>query len=156
MGLARTLTAECGVRGVPLNAVCPEWVKTEMDAAELAEGSYTDADIPEREPMGRFVLLEDTARAIAFLVEESGSGVVNGAILAMDEGGLRSGAGSRSGRASGEGKAAEFRLAEIAQSINVSAEFSNLGVAVFAIHSNTNWLESSLCGAGRFGMSLSE
>ena len=47
MGLARTLTAECGVRGVPLNAVCPEWVKTEMDAAELAEGSYTDADIPE-------------------------------------------------------------------------------------------------------------
>ena len=34
IGLTRTLAAEWGGRGVRVNAVCPGWVKTEMDSAE--------------------------------------------------------------------------------------------------------------------------
>ncbi|MGE5763312.1 MAG: SDR family NAD(P)-dependent oxidoreductase, partial [Mycobacterium leprae] len=45
IGLTRTLAAEWGGRGVRCNAVCPGWVKTEMDAADQAGGGYTDADI---------------------------------------------------------------------------------------------------------------
>jgi hypothetical protein len=41
-----------------------------MDHADQAGGSYTDADIPERVPMGRFASPEDIARAIAFLSDE--------------------------------------------------------------------------------------
>jgi NAD(P)-dependent dehydrogenase (short-subunit alcohol dehydrogenase family) len=33
VGLTRTLAAEWGGRGVRVNAVCPVWVKTEMDVA---------------------------------------------------------------------------------------------------------------------------
>jgi NAD(P)-dependent dehydrogenase (short-subunit alcohol dehydrogenase family) len=86
VGLTRTLAAEWGGRGVRVNAVCPGWVKTEMDLADQAGGSYTDADITQRIPMGRFARPEDVARAIAFLADESESGFVNGATLTVDGG----------------------------------------------------------------------
>ena len=69
IGLTRTLAAEWGGRGVRVNAVCPGWVKTEMDVADQAGGSYTDADITGRMPMGRFASADDIAKAIAFLAD---------------------------------------------------------------------------------------
>ncbi len=86
VGLTRTLAAEWGGRGVRVNAVCPGWVKTEMDEADQARGSYSDADITQRVPMGRFATPDDIARAIAFLADESESGFVNGHTLTVDGG----------------------------------------------------------------------
>ena len=86
IGLTRTLAAEWGGRGVRVNAVCPGWVKTEMDVADQAGGSYTDADITGRVPMGRFASADDIARAIAFLADPNESGFVNGHALAVDGG----------------------------------------------------------------------
>ncbi|HUJ30689.1 MAG TPA: SDR family oxidoreductase [Candidatus Acidoferrum sp.] len=86
IGLTRTLAAEWGGRGVRCNAVCPGWVKTEMDAADQASGSYTDADIVGRVPMARFATPEDIARAIAFLADPAESGFVNGHALVVDGG----------------------------------------------------------------------
>jgi NAD(P)-dependent dehydrogenase (short-subunit alcohol dehydrogenase family) len=86
VGLTRTLAAEWGGRGVRVNAVCPGWVKTEMDAADQAGGSYSDADIMQRVPMGRFARPDDVARAIAFLADDAESGFVNGHTLTVDGG----------------------------------------------------------------------
>jgi NAD(P)-dependent dehydrogenase (short-subunit alcohol dehydrogenase family) len=86
IGLTRTLAAEWGGRGVRVNAVCPGWVKTEMDAADQAGGSYTDADITGRVPMARFASPDDIAHAIAFLADSRESGFVNGHALAVDGG----------------------------------------------------------------------
>ena len=86
IGLTRTLAAEWGGRGVRVNAVCPGWVKTEMDLADQAGGSYTDADITGRIPMGRFATPEDVARAIAFLADDKASSFVNGHCLSVDGG----------------------------------------------------------------------
>lgn len=86
IGLTRTLAAEWGGRGVRVNAVCPGWVKTEMDTADQAGGSYTDADIEGRVPMGRFASPDDVAKAIAFLADPQESGFVNGHALAVDGG----------------------------------------------------------------------
>jgi NAD(P)-dependent dehydrogenase (short-subunit alcohol dehydrogenase family) len=86
IGLTRTLAAEWGGRGVRVNAVCPAWVKTEMDSADQAGGTYTDADIIGRIPMGRFASADDVARAIAFLAEPDESGFVNGHALVVDGG----------------------------------------------------------------------
>ncbi len=86
IGLTRTLAAEWGGRGVRVNAVCPGWVKTEMDFADQAGGSYSDADITGRIPMGRFARADDIARAIAFLADEEESAFVNGVALSVDGG----------------------------------------------------------------------
>jgi NAD(P)-dependent dehydrogenase (short-subunit alcohol dehydrogenase family) len=86
IGLTRTLAAEWGGRGVRVNAVCPGWVKTEMDSADQARGTYSDADITGRIPMARFATPDDIANAIAFLADERQSGFVNGHTLTVDGG----------------------------------------------------------------------
>ena len=86
IGLTRTLAAEWGGRGVRVNAVCPGWVKTEMDEEDQGAGGYTDADIEGRVPMGRFATPEDIARAVAFLADPDWSGFVNGHTLSVDGG----------------------------------------------------------------------
>lgn len=86
IGLTRTLAAEWGGRGVRVNAVCPGWVKTEMDVADQAGGGYTDTDITSRVPMGRFASPDDIASAIAFLADERLSGYINGHTLSVDGG----------------------------------------------------------------------
>ena len=85
IGLTRTLAAEWGGRGVRVNAVCPGWVKTEMDAADQANGTYTDDDITQRVPMNRFASPDDIARAIAFLAGGE-SPFINGHTLVVDGG----------------------------------------------------------------------
>ena len=86
IGLTRTLAVEWGARGVRVNAVCPGWVKTEMDHKDQAGGSYTDQDITDHVPMGRFASPQDIAKAIAWLCDGSQSGFVNGITLPVDGG----------------------------------------------------------------------
>ena len=86
IGLTRTLAAEWGGRGVRVNAICPGWVKTEMDQEDQDSGGYTDADIEGRTPMRRFARPEDIAQAVAFLATPEQSGYVNGHTLSVDGG----------------------------------------------------------------------
>ena len=86
IGLTRTLAIEWGARGVRVNAVCPGWVKTEMDHKDQAGGSYTDLDITEHVPMARFARPDDIAQAIVWLCDSSKSGFVNGIALPVDGG----------------------------------------------------------------------
>ena len=70
-----------------VNAVCPGWVKTEMDAEDQASGGgYTDEDIESHVPVGRFATPDDVAAAVAFLADPVRSGFVNGAALSADGG----------------------------------------------------------------------
>ena len=86
IGLTRTLAVEWGARGVRVNADCPGWVKTEMDHKDQAGGSYTDQDITDHVPMGRFARPHDIAEAIAWLCDDTKSGFVNGIALPVDGG----------------------------------------------------------------------
>jgi NAD(P)-dependent dehydrogenase (short-subunit alcohol dehydrogenase family) len=86
IGLTRTLAAEWGGRGVRVNAVCPGWIKTEMDDAAQELGLYSDHDIINRVPMARFAQAADVAGAIAYLADWEKSGFVNGVSLPVDGG----------------------------------------------------------------------
>jgi NAD(P)-dependent dehydrogenase (short-subunit alcohol dehydrogenase family) len=86
IGLTRTLAAEWGGRGVRVNAVCPGWVKTEMDHEDQTSGGYNDTDIRGRTPMSRFATPQDIAQAVAFLADPELSSYVNGHALSVDGG----------------------------------------------------------------------
>jgi NAD(P)-dependent dehydrogenase (short-subunit alcohol dehydrogenase family) len=86
VGLTRTLAAEWGGRGVRVNAVCPGWIKTEMDAKDMGSGAYNDADIVDRVPMARYARPTDVAAAIAYLADPELSGFINGVSLPVDGG----------------------------------------------------------------------
>jgi NAD(P)-dependent dehydrogenase (short-subunit alcohol dehydrogenase family) len=86
LGLTRTLAAEWGGRGVRVNAVCPGWIKSEMDVADQSSGAYTDEDIVNRVPMARFARPEDVAATIAYLADCECNGFVNGVSLPVDGG----------------------------------------------------------------------
>lgn len=84
IGLTRTLAAEWGGRGVRVNAVCPGWIKTEMDARDMGSGAYSDDDIINRVPMARFASPDEVARTIMFLAD--GDSFINGVSLPVDGG----------------------------------------------------------------------
>ena len=86
IGLTRTLAAEWGGRGVRCNAVCPAWVKTPMDVADQASSGYTNEDITDRVPMGRFASPQDIAATVGFLADPEQSGFINGQSIAVDGG----------------------------------------------------------------------
>lgn len=88
VGLTKTLAAEWGGRGVRVNAVCPGWIKTEMDAADQGAGAYSDQDIVDRIPLARFARPQDVAAAIDFLLDANRSGFINGVSLPVDGGWL--------------------------------------------------------------------
>jgi NAD(P)-dependent dehydrogenase (short-subunit alcohol dehydrogenase family) len=106
VGLTMTLAAEWGGRGVRVNAVCPGWIKTEMDVADQSSGAYSDADIEDQVPMARFATPQDVASAVAFLADPSRSGFVNGVALSVDGGWAADGSWTalrRSTRSGGRG-----------------------------------------------------
>jgi NAD(P)-dependent dehydrogenase (short-subunit alcohol dehydrogenase family) len=85
IGLTRTLAGEWGGRGVRVNAVCPGWIKTEMDEKDMGSGAYDDTDIVNRVPMARFATPQDVAEGIAFLASEAAA-FINGVSLPVDGG----------------------------------------------------------------------
>jgi NAD(P)-dependent dehydrogenase (short-subunit alcohol dehydrogenase family) len=85
IGLPRTLAGEWGGRGVRVNAVCPGWIKTEMDERDMGSGAYDDRDILNRVPMARFAQSEDVAQAIVFLASDAAA-FINGVSLPVDGG----------------------------------------------------------------------
>ncbi|MGH7565491.1 MAG: SDR family NAD(P)-dependent oxidoreductase [Gemmatimonadota bacterium] len=95
VGFTRSVAAEAAPRGVTVNALCPGYVDTGMtdesvarivERAGLSETEAREA-ILATSPQRRLIEVDEVARAVTWLCEDSARGV-NGQAIVIDGGGL--------------------------------------------------------------------
>ncbi len=87
--LTKTMAVELGRHGIRVNALCPGYIRSPLNAAIAAGlGDDFEADyVRQRIPLGRAGLAEDVAGAYAFLASQDSS-FVHGTGLVIDGGQL--------------------------------------------------------------------
>jgi NAD(P)-dependent dehydrogenase (short-subunit alcohol dehydrogenase family) len=87
--LTRTMAVELGRHGIRVNALCPGYIQSPLNAAIAAglDEDFEDAYARDNIPLGRLGRPEDVAAAYAFLASDDAS-FVHGAALVVDGGQL--------------------------------------------------------------------
>lgn len=106
--MTKTLAAEWGRSGVRVNAVSPGYVLTPVLADAIARGLRDPAVMEENSALGRMVMPQEIARAIAFLLSDDAS-AITGINLPVENGWLVAGSwhtygGLRAPRPRGDGE----------------------------------------------------
>ncbi len=83
IGLTQSLAKEMASRGVPVNAVSPGFIETDMTAEHLPEAAR--GALLEQIPLGRIGLADDVAHAVAFLAGPEAA-YVTGQVLRVNGG----------------------------------------------------------------------
>lgn len=84
IGLARSLAAELGADGITANAICPGYIKTEINLALQRDPAY-DAKVKAANPTRRWGLPDEVAHSAVFLASDAAS-YINGHALVVDGG----------------------------------------------------------------------
>ena len=82
--LTRTLAVEWAEHGVHVNALSPGFIWTDITGQTQESGGYTDDDIRDRTPLGRFGTVDEVAECATFLVGRNN--FVTGEVLYVDGG----------------------------------------------------------------------
>jgi NAD(P)-dependent dehydrogenase (short-subunit alcohol dehydrogenase family) len=87
--LTRSMAVELGQHGIRVNALCPGYIDTPLNAAIAAEldVGFSDRYAAERIPLKRVGRVDEVAAAYAFLASEDAS-FIHGAALVIDGGQL--------------------------------------------------------------------
>jgi 3-oxoacyl-[acyl-carrier protein] reductase len=87
--LTRSMAVELGRHGIRVNALCPGYIDTPLNAAIAAglEAGFSDRYAAERIPLNRVGRADEVAAAYAFLASDDAS-FIHGAALAVDGGQL--------------------------------------------------------------------
>jgi len=73
------------VHNITVNAVAPGYVRTEATDEHIADGWFDEAGILRRTPLGRWIEMDDIARAVAFLASDQAINIT-GVVLPVDGG----------------------------------------------------------------------
>ncbi|MDA8345584.1 MAG: SDR family NAD(P)-dependent oxidoreductase [Thermaerobacter sp.] len=85
LGLTKVLSNEWARSGVRVVCLDPAYIRTDLDVQDQATGSYDDADVERRTPMGRYGTLDEVAGVALFLCSDD-AGYVTGSRVTVDGG----------------------------------------------------------------------
>jgi glucose 1-dehydrogenase len=85
VALTRVLASEWAMHNITVNAVAPGYVRTEATDEHIADGWFDEAGILRRTPLGRWIEMDDIARAVAFLASDQAANIT-GVVLPVDGG----------------------------------------------------------------------
>jgi 3-oxoacyl-[acyl-carrier protein] reductase len=85
IGLTKVLSNEWARSGVRVVCLDPAYIRTDLDVQDQSSGSYADADIERRTPMGRYGTLEEVASVALFLCSDDAT-YVTGSHVTVDGG----------------------------------------------------------------------
>jgi len=88
IGLTRALAPELSGRGITVNAICPDWVETEMAARSIAAAAAVLGTTPaefrrqaeQGMPRGRFLEPAEVAALVAYLASDEAAGMTGQAL----------------------------------------------------------------------------
>lgn len=83
-GLTRALAAELGAEGVTANAICPGYIRTEINLSLQQDAAFS-AKVVSQVPAGRWGETRDLVGPLLFLCSDA-SAFVNGHLLVVDGG----------------------------------------------------------------------
>lgn len=84
LNLTKSFAMEWGRYGIRVNAICPGYVKTALNAAQLDDPAYRDKTL-KTIPLGRFGEVSEVAAVTAFLASDASS-IITGASIVADMG----------------------------------------------------------------------
>jgi len=82
--LTRTLAVEWAEHDIHVNALAPGYIRTEITEQSQGSAGYTDDDVRDRTPLGRFGTPQEMAECAEFLT--AGNNFVTGEVLYADGG----------------------------------------------------------------------
>ncbi len=85
IGLTKVLSNEWARHGVRVVCLDPAYIRTDLDVQDQSSGSYDDADIQRRTPLGRYGTLDEVANVALFLCSDEAA-YVTGSHVTVDGG----------------------------------------------------------------------
>lgn len=87
VGFTRALALHTAPRRIPVNAICPGWVRTDMASQRAAELGVSEDELARGVPIGRMVEPEEVAELALYLTGEAAASIT-GQTLTIDGGSL--------------------------------------------------------------------
>lgn len=87
IGLTRQMAADCGPRGIRVNAVSPGLIETDMTRRRIQTSAWFTDQMTAMTPLGRNGQPEDIAAGVVFLLSDDAS-FISGQVLTIDGGWL--------------------------------------------------------------------